>query len=250
MNQTLEGKIAFVTGASRGLGRAICRHLSDAGARGLAFDSSTNFDNLPLNWLSHEGDVRDEKSIADALGRIEDSFGQLNIVVANAGIVPPWSKTETIDLEEWDRVFAVNVRGVLSSIKQSIPLMKRTGGSMIAMGSLNSYRGHPHQCLYVASKHAVLGIVRSTALDLGQFGIRVNALGPGPVPTEALLGRIQERSSEAGSSWQDTLSHLHGQTALGRMATEDEVAMAVVFLASEQSSGFTGQLFPIDAGLA
>ncbi len=250
MSRFLVGKIAFVTGASRGMGRTISNHLADAGALGLGFDWSPDFDDLPRDWISHQGDVSDENSQAEAVETIRAKFGRLDILVANAGLVPPWSETETIDLEEWDRVFAVNVRGVIASIKQTVPLMKDTGGSIVVMGSLASHRANSRQCLYTATKHAVLGIVRATALDLGRFGIRVNALGPGPIATQALLDRIQTRSEHGGPAMDDALRELCAETALGRLATEDEVANAAIYLASDLSSGFSGQLFPIDAGLA
>ncbi len=250
MNKSLEGKIALVTGASRGLGRTIAIHLADAGALGLGFDAAPGFDELPKGWISNRGDVSDEQSLAKALETVRARYGRLDILVANAGLVPPWRETETIDIDEWDRVFAVNVRGVAASIKHSVPLMKETGGSIIAMGSLNSHRAHALQCLYTATKHAVLGIVRSTALDLGRHGIRVNALGPGPIATDALVHRIRTRSESGGPQLEEALNRFGDETALGRMATEDEVAKTALYLAGEQSSGITGQFFPIDAGFA
>lgn len=250
MTTTLNGKIALVTGAARGLGRAIAGHLAAAGATGLALDTRADFEDVPAGWVSRQGDVCDELELAAVVESLRSRFGRLDIVVANAGLVPPWRETEAIDFAEWDRVFAVNVRGVMATIKQSVPLMKATGGSIIAMGSLNSYRAHPRQCLYTATKHAVLGIVRATALDLGRYGIRVNALGPGPIATEALVERIHARASDGGPPADEALGRHASETALGRMATDEDVAKAAVFLASDQSSGITGQLFPVDAGLA
>ena len=105
MSRILGGKIAFVTGASRGLGRAISSHLADAGVLRLGFDSSPDFDELPQGWIPHQGDVSDEESQAEAVELIKVEFGRLDILVANAGLVPLWRETETIDLEEWDRIF-------------------------------------------------------------------------------------------------------------------------------------------------
>ena len=119
MSQILDGKIAFVTGAARGLGRTIAGHLADAGALGLGFDALPDFDDLPQGWISLRGDVTDEKSLAQAVELIKKKFGRLDILIANAGMVPPWSETDAIDLDEWDRIFAVNVRGVMASIKQT-----------------------------------------------------------------------------------------------------------------------------------
>jgi len=245
----LAGKIAFVTGSNAGLGRSIVDHLAAAGARGIGFDISDEQPALPDGWQPLQGDVADNASVASAIAKIEQDYGRLDIVVANAGLVPPWRETEYLDFDEWDRVFAVNVRGVAATVSLAIPLMRKTGGSIIAMASLNSHRAHPRQCLYTATKHAVLGIVRSVALDAGRFGIRVNALGPGPVATEALLQRVQARVLDGGPAVQDALDAFASDTALGRMVTADDVARVAVFLASEQSGGVTGQLYPIDAGL-
>lgn len=128
--------------------------------------------------------------------------------------------------------------------------MKASGGSIVVMGSLNSRRAHPSQCLYTASKHAVLGVVRSTALDLGRFDIRVNALGPGPIATDALIERINTRAGAGGPAEEQALQEYAAATALGHIASEDDVARATLFLASTQSSGITGQILPVDAGMS
>ena len=248
MSRLLDGRIAFVTGAATGLGRTIAQHLATAGAAGCAFDVAP-CNELPPGWEALRGDVADEGDLERAMTSIEATFGRLDIVVANAGIVPPWHETEHLDLDEWDRVFAVNVRGVAVTIKHAARLMKANGGAIVAMGSLNSRRAHARQCAYTASKHAVLGIVRSAALDLGRYGIRVNALGPGPIATDALRDRVRQRAAAGGPAERYAFAELAADTALGRLATEDDVARAAVFLASEASAGITGQLLPVDAGL-
>lgn len=250
MSGILDGKVAFVTGSATGLGRAIVNAFAAAGATGVGFDVAAGADELPQGWASISGDVSNEQSIEAAVSRLGDEFGRLDIAVANAGLVPPWSETESIELDEWDRVFAVNVRGVVATIKHAVRLMKDSGGSVIAMGSLNSRRAHGRQCLYTATKHAVLGIVRATALDVGRYGIRVNAIGPGPIATGALLSRLRTRASEGQASPDEVLGAFANDAALSRMATDDDVAGAALFLASDLSSGMTGQILPVDAGLA
>lgn len=250
MSGILDGKVAFVTGSATGLGRAIVNAFATAGATGIGFDVAAGADELPQGWTSISGDVSNEQEIEAAVSRLGDDFGQLDIAVANAGLVPPWSETESIELDEWDRVFAINVRGVVATIKHSVRLMKDSGGSVIAMGSLNSRRAHGRQCLYTATKHAVLGIVRATALDVGRFNIRVNALGPGPIATAALIDRLDTRAARGEPSRDVVLDAFAGDAALKRMATADDVARAAVFLASDLSSGMTGQILPVDAGLA
>lgn len=245
----LDGKIALVTGSAGGLGLAITESFAEAGAHGLCLDIADAPKTLPPDWLFHGGDVTDEHTLASAVKTVMQRFGALDIVVANAGIAPPWRGTAEIDMEEWDAVFAVNVRGVMATIKHAASVMRHDGGSIIVMGSVNSVRGHAPQSLYVATKHAVLGIVRSTALDLGPHNIRVNALGPGPVATDALVARARDRAIQGGPSADETLQNYASQTAMGRLATEREVANAALFLASSLSSGITGQMLPVDAGL-
>ena len=245
----LAGKVALVTGGAQGLGRAVVEGFAAAGARGLLFDLIAPTETLPAGWSFERGDVSKEDDVARTLARAGAEFGRLDVAVANAGVVPPWRDTEAIDLAEWDRVFAVNARGVMATIKHAVPLMKQHGGSIVAMGSTNSWVGHPKQAAYTASKHAVLGIVRAAAHDVGRFGIRVNALCPGPVATDALLARVRRRADEGGATVEETLRR-YGETPLGRMPTTDDVVGAALFLASDLSSGITGHLIPVDAGLA
>ena len=164
-----------------------------------------------------------------------------------AGIVPSWSSVTDVDVDAWDEVFRVNVRAMLLSLQLLVPAM-RPGSSIVAIGSDNSWRGNRRLAGYVASKHAVLGLVRSAALELGEGGIRVNGVAPGPVATAAHLARMQQRERELGISVADALEAARSISALRRMATEDEVAAAVVFLASDLASGVDGQLLRVDAG--
>ncbi len=249
MGAMLDGKTAFVTGAAAGLGRAIAERLASAGARGIAFDIEDSRGTLPPEWTAIRGSVTEEADLRRAMARIRKSYGHLDIVVANAGVVPPWSGIETLDFGQWDDVFAVNVKGVAATLKHAVPLMKENGGTIVAMGSLNSHRAHGSQCLYTATKHAVLGIVRAAALDLGRYGIRVNALGPGPVATAALIERVETRARDGGPAMEDALARFADETALGRMTASGDVAGAALFLASDLSDGITGQLLAVDAGM-
>ena len=250
MERLMEDKVALVTGSSNGLGKRIVSLFQQAGAVGLGMDQSGDNDSPLEDWLFHRGDVADENALADAVEKIEQRFGQLDVVVANAGVVPPWSSAEEIDVSEWDRVFSINVRGVAITIKRAVSLMKNTGGSIVLMGSLTSHRGYAGQMLYTSTKHAVLGMVRSSALDLGPQGIRVNAIGPGPIATDALMSRIKFRAEHGGLAVEEALQQLQSETALRRMATEEEVANTALFLSSHLSSGITGQIIPVDAGIS
>ncbi len=232
----LAGKAAVVTSGSRGLGAAIAARFRAEGAEVTVLDIAGG---PPC-------DVTDEEQVAAAFARI----GRLDVLVANAGLVPPWQEVPALDMTEWDRVFAVNVRGVALCLKHAVPRMP-CGGAVVAMGSIMSERGAARQTLYNATKHAVLGIVRCAALELGPRGIRVNALGPGPVATEALRARIASRAAAgAGPAPEEALAAHDAETPLGRMATEEDVAKAALFLASDLSSAITGRLLRVDGGLA
>jgi NAD(P)-dependent dehydrogenase (short-subunit alcohol dehydrogenase family) len=174
--------------------------------------------------------------------------GPLDVVVANAGLVPPWRDTASLDLEEWDRVFAVNVRGLAVTLKAATPALRR-GASVIVTCSINSYKAAGNQMLYTATKHAALGIMRAAALDLGRHGVRVNGIAPGPVATEAFLSRVRARAAAGGPPEAEALAGFAAGNALGRLVTPEEVAAVALFLASDASSGVTGQLLPIEAGL-
>jgi NAD(P)-dependent dehydrogenase (short-subunit alcohol dehydrogenase family) len=245
----LAGRVALVTGGSRGLGAATVAALAGAGARGIALDlepaSST-----PAGWLSSQGDVTAGETVEAAVGTALERFGRLDIAVANAGVVPPWRGADSVDPEEWDAAFAVNARGVAVTIAAAAGAITSPGGSIVAMASLNAVRAHPKQVLYTATKHAVAGIVRASAADLGGRGIRVNAVAPGPIATDALLERMARREREGRASVEEALERAAADTALGRLARAEEVAEAVLFLAGPASAGITGQILRVDAGVA
>lgn len=250
MTGLLDGRIAVITGGTRGLGHAIAKRFAAEGCRGALIDlaHAEAEGEAPQGFAVIEGDVGDEASLAAAVKQTLATFGKIDIVIANAGVVPPWRETETLDMAEWDRVMAVNVRGIATTLKHTVPALKQRGGAVVAMASINAFTAHPRQMLYTASKHAVLGIVRAAARDLGRHGIRVNAVAPGPIATEALIDRIRKRAV-AGPSETEALAALANETALGRLATADEVAKAVLFLASDLASGISGEMLPVDAGL-
>ena len=241
MSGLLAGRIAAVTGGGRGIGAAIAQCFRAEGATVVTLD---------LAGADIACDVTEEMQVEAAFAAIAARHGRLDVLVANAGLVPPWRELTALDMAEWDRVFAVNVRGVALCLKHAVPLMPR-GGAVVAMGSIMSEQGAPRQALYNATKHAVLGIVRVAAQELGARGIRVNALGPGPIATEALRSRVAARATSGlGPSPDAALAAYGAETPLGRIATEEEVAKAALFLASELSSAITGRLLRVDGGLA
>jgi NAD(P)-dependent dehydrogenase (short-subunit alcohol dehydrogenase family) len=245
--EVLDGRVALVTGGTRGLGAAIARTFAANGAIGAVVDLETGA--CPEGWVSLAADVTDELQVERAVGDTVGRFGHLDVVVANAGVVPPWSGLADFDLAAFDSTLAVNVRGVAATMKYGARALRGRGGAIVVMASMNAWHAAPAQGSYTASKHAVLGLVRTAALDLGADGIRVNAIGPGPVATEALRERLVRREKEGGLAVDEALRQAAAGTALGRMVTEDDVARVALFLASDLSSGVTGALVPVDGGL-
>ncbi len=248
-NHTLEGRCAVVTGAVGGLGRAIADRLHEAGARIIAVDLPGMMGDVPKAWQGVGIDLATDEA-DEALSALASQLGMVDIVVANAGLVPPWRGMEALDRAEWDRVMRVNVWGVAATIGAFAGALEASGhGSVVAMASINGYKAHPQQVLYTASKHAVIGVVRAAALNLGPRNIRVNALAPGPIATEALKGRVEARHQTGGPSPDEALQALASESALGRLATPGDVANAAHFLASDASGGMTGVVLPVEAGL-
>jgi len=245
----LAGRTALVTGGARGIGAAIASSFAEAGAAGVVLDLDPSSAEPPPGWRALLADVRDERSLAAAIDAGAVLLDGLDVVVANAGVVPPWRRLSELDLGEWDEVFAVNVRGVASTIKHAVPVLRESGGSILVTASMNSWRAHPRQCLYTATKHAVLGIVRCAALDLGPDRIRVNAIAPGPVSTDALLTRMAHRAASGGPSVDEALGLATAETALRRLASAADVGGVAVFLASPLAASITGQLVPVDGGV-
>lgn len=243
----LAGRVALVTGGTRGLGAAVARTFAASGALGTVVDLETG--SCPDGWVSLAADVTVEQEVAKVVMETVEHFGRLDVVVANAGVVPPWNDMSDFDLAALDRTLAVNVRGVAATMKHGARALRKDGGSIVVMASMNAWHAAPAQGAYTASKHAVLGLVRTAALDLGSDGIRVNAIGPGPVATDALRERMARREAEGGLSIDEAMRQAAAATALGRMVTDDDVAGAALFLACDLSSGVTGALVPVDAGL-
>ncbi len=248
----LNGRHALITGGANGLGRAIADRLARNGAAISIVDleAALAAADLPEDWNKIGVDLS-APNAEKKLATIADQLGTLDILVANAGVVPPWRSVGDLDRDEWQKVFNINVWGAAVCLKCFSGALKRSAhGSVVLMASINGYRAHPDQVLYTASKHAVIGLMRSAALDLGRHQIRVNALAPGPIATDALLSRIETRHQTGGPLPAEALRSLDQETALGRISTKEMVADAALFLASGLSAGMTGTVLPVESGLS
>jgi len=248
----LAGKVAVVTGASRGLGEAIARALADEGCRVVVAARrsgacATVAD--AIGGLAVAADVTDEAQVEALMAACDRTYGRLDVLVNNAGTVEPFAATEDMPTEAWDAAFALNVKGVMLCIKHAAPLLKRRGGAIVNISSRAGLSGNPNHGAYSATKFAVNGITEAVAQELGPHGIRVNALCPGAVATEAFVARVNERAGAAGLAYGEMLKrNFTGRTALGRLATVEDVCAAALFLAGGRSSAITGATLTLDAG--
>jgi len=244
-NSELAESTVVITGGSSGIGAALVDFYLKKSKHVYSLDLAPGSSNA----VHVECDVRDSASVSEAMAKVRNDSGQIDLLIANAGVVPSWQSTENLDLVDFQRVLEINLIGVAATLKFAAPLMRSPGGSIVITGSINSWKGDPNLASYVASKHGVLGLIKSAALDLGPKGIRVNGVGPGPIATDALRGRILSRHENDASKADAYFERLAQGTALRRIATVEEVIHAIDFLASPLSSGITGELINVDGGV-
>jgi 3-oxoacyl-[acyl-carrier protein] reductase len=233
MDGELSGHVAAVTGGSGGIGRAILARLRDAGAEACSLDLVEPPDR---SWWTAT-DVRDERSVAAALGSVEQRYGRLDLLVHAAGIsfdAVVW-KTPA---DEWDRVLAVNLRGAFLLLRHGIPLLRRAGaGRAVLIGSINGSRGKFGTSAYSASKAGLIGLAKTVARETGRFGICVNVVEPGWVRTP-LTERMPADFTQAAVE----------ETLIGRLTEPDEIARAVLYLGGPGGAAITGQVLRVDGG--
>ncbi|GHD98969.1 SDR family NAD(P)-dependent oxidoreductase [Streptomyces alanosinicus] len=239
-------RIALVTGAAGVIGSAVTRALLDDGAVVVAADLAARSagpvpGELADRWLPRALDVADEASWSRLADEVEERFGRLDVLVNNAGVMRP-GPLQTTTVEDYARMVAVNQTGVFLGMRACLPLMIRAGGGhIINMASFASLEGIPGLSAYCASKHAVLGLTRSAAMEVVGLGVRVNAICPGAVATPLMQGIDR---SALGYAPEELLA----QVPIQRPAAPEEIAGAVLFLAGEASSSMTGSTLVVDGG--
>ena len=238
------GKVALVTGATGGMGRAITAALAEAGASVMASDLAEPADGGPPGATAFtSADVSDGGQVAALVAATVERFGTLDYAVNAAAI-----EFETVPLAEcadddFDRMMNVNTRGVFACMKHEIAAMLTAGGgSIVNIASTNSFRPQHDQPAYTASKHAVLGLTRSAAMDYARRGIRINAICPGAIDTPMLRNAMERRGRDAD----DVANRL---SPLSRFGRPDEIAAAVLWLCSDASSFTTGHALAVDGGM-
>jgi NAD(P)-dependent dehydrogenase (short-subunit alcohol dehydrogenase family) len=242
-------QVAFVTGASSGMGRATARAFAEAGAPTVLVD----YDSRALGAFSKElkaegfdvlavvADVTDEAQVAEAVASAVSAYGRLDMAFNNAGIMIPSAQIADTDNTVFDRVMDVNVRGVWNSLKHQLRQMRVQGtGAIVNNSSIAGLTGDPTRSAYSGTKHAILGLTRSAALETGPQGIRVNAVCPGTIDTP-MVTQMLERGELS-------LDAAIAASSIPRLGRSEEVAAAVLWLCSPAASYVTGIALPVDGG--
>lgn len=248
MAKQFEGRTALVTGAAMGIGAAAARAFAAEGAALVLADVSAEGEQLAASIREHGGravfvhcDVSREDDVAAAVARAVDEFGALHLAFNNAGIEGPLGSTVSYGLADFDRVLAVNVRGTWLCLKHEIAAMLAAGGGAIVnAASIAGVLGVPGMPAYVASKHAVIGMTKTAALELAKQNVRVNAVCPSMVDTP-MMARFTKGSLEARDA-------LMAAQPNGRVAAPEEIANAAVWLCSPGASYVNGHALMVDAG--
>lgn len=240
-----ENKVAFITGGNSGIGRSAAVLIAREGAKVVIADLEEN--QAVLSEVLKEGtevifvkcDVSNPQEVEHAVAETVRIFGSLDIALNNAGIVDKALIHEK-SIEEWKRIIGVNLDGIFYGLKYQISQMRNqtSGGSIINMGSVMSQVTEQGIAGYTSSKHALVGITKTAALENGTYGIRVNAIGPGYIETPLLLDSIDK----------EQLHSMEFKHAMKRLGKVEEISKVFLFLASDDASFCTGAYFPVDGG--
>ncbi|MCC0564670.1 3-oxoacyl-[acyl-carrier-protein] reductase [Brevibacillus borstelensis] len=243
----ITGKTALVTGASRGIGRAIALTLAEAGANivvnysgseAAAAETVAKVKELGRDAIMVRANVADAEEVNNMFKEALDHFGTIDILVNNAGITRD-NLLMRMKEEEWDDVIAINLKGVFNCIKAATrPMMKQRSGRIINITSVVGVMGNPGQANYVAAKAGVIGLTKTSARELSSRGITVNAVAPGFIDTD-MTAVLPE----------DVKSSMLGQIPLGRFGQAEDIARVVLFLASDAAGYMTGQTLHVDGGM-
>ena len=238
----------LITAGASGIGRAMAEAFDAAGATVWIVDVDRDtLDDCPGHWRRDQLDVTDEPAVVDLFARLRTSWHQLDVLCANAGIAGPTARVEDIDLADWRRCLSVNLDGAFLFAKHAAPAMKRQrSGAIILTSSTAGLYGFPNRAPYAAAKWAVNGLMKTLAMELGPFGIRVNSICPGAVEGQRMEAVLQREAEIKRTTREAIYRGYAAGTSMRSFVTAADVAAMAVFLASEGARLVSGQMVAVD----
>jgi 2-keto-3-deoxy-L-fuconate dehydrogenase len=251
MAKRLQDKVALVTAAGQGIGRAIAESFAAEGASVIATDVDENKLDGIKSTKRLKLDVRSTAAVDALAKQVAAEFGALDVLVNCAGYVHHGSVLDCSE-QDWDFSFDLNVKSMHRTIRAFLPAMlEKNAGSIVNISSaVSSIRGVPDRYVYGATKAAVIGLTKAVAADFIRRGIRANAICPGTIESPSLEGRIRERSQTTGKTVAEVERAFVERQPMGRLGRPEEVAALAVFLASDEASYISGQAHLVDGGMA
>jgi NAD(P)-dependent dehydrogenase (short-subunit alcohol dehydrogenase family) len=252
MTGSLAGLRALVTAGASGIGLVITQRLVEAGARCMVCDVDAAALDVSASTiggrdLAVRADVANEAEVDALFGQVERQLGGLDILINNAGISGPTAPVEELSLADWQRTIAVNLDGHFLCARRAIPLLRAAGGgSIINMSSIGGRLGYPKRAAYAAAKWGIVGFTKTLSIELGPYGIRVNAIQPGMVEGPRVERVMREKAESAGLSYEDLQNRALRRISLHRGVTAEDIAALVLFLVGLGGRSISGQAIPVD----
>ena len=244
----MQGRVALITGAAKGIGRACALAFAESGASVLVSDRNPDQVAELAATIEEMGgvaaalgcDICSEAQVEALVAEATRRWGRLDFAINNAGTSPPITPLTRCETGDWDRIIATNLTGLFYCLRAQIKTMRATGGAIVNIASTTGLRGAAGLASYSASKHGAIGLTRSAALETAAQGIRINALCPGAIETPLFAARLGDEGMRAA---------IAGQTPMGRIGRPEEVAALALWLCSDAAAFVTGTEFTVDGGL-
>jgi NAD(P)-dependent dehydrogenase (short-subunit alcohol dehydrogenase family) len=258
----LREKVAIITGGGTGIGKAIATAFAKEGAAVVIAGRTVSHLETTCGEITAkggkaefvQGDVSKEEDAVRLVTETLRLFGKVDVLVNNSGIAGPTAKVVDMDLAKWNETIGINLTGSLLCAREVLRhMIPRKSGTIINIVSEagragDGRAGYPLRSAYCCSKMGQIGLTETLAVETGEYGIRVNAVSPGPIQGERIFNVVRKRAEATGEAFAEILKTLAANCSLRRLATEEETAAVALFLASDESSGVTGQTIPVSCG--
>jgi len=241
-------KRVLITAGAAGIGRAMAENFAAQGAKVWIADmDATALLNAPDTWQKSNLNVTDEVEMAEMFSQISAEWGGLDVLCANAGIAGPTALIEDIQLDDWRHCVSVNLEGAFLAAKYAAPMMKsQNAGAILLTSSTAGQYGYPNRAPYSAAKWAIIGLMKTLAMELGPFGIRANAICPGSVEGERMEGVLEREAAAKNMTRDQVYQGYAGGTSMGSFVQSNDIAEMAVFLASDKARLVSGQVIAVD----